>query len=124
MEKNITELSDQLKQLFGNLDILLDNQKHKAALDESIVQNQSMIIKNLEVIVKNQINIIENQKYIVENQITLGVILETQIKTLHAVKLLSDQSASIEEIKKEIQQIRSEKAKDFSTNRLNNPTLI
>lgn len=121
---SLEQVQNQLQALLQNLQILLENQKLEGTLDEVIVRNQSIIVKNLEVIVKNQINIIENQKYIVENQITLGVILETQVRTLQLVHRLNQHDTSIEKLWEEVEQIRAEKTESFSTQKLNNPTLI
>jgi hypothetical protein len=122
--ESMDDLQNQMELLLGNLKILLDNQQHKGALDEVIVQNQSIIVKNLEVIVKNQINIIENQKYIVENQITLGVILDTQVRTLALTHQVLQKEKTIAEVWEEVEQVRAKKTESFSTRKINNPTLI
>jgi hypothetical protein len=123
-QPDLDQLLSNMDELLQNLAVLLRNQQHGGEINELVIQNQRMIIKNLEVIVKNQINIIENQKYIVENQIMLGVILETQLQTLHAVSQSRGETITMDELKQRIHAIREEKTKEFSTKKLNDPTLI
>ena len=83
-------------QLFENLNIVVENLRHKSDQQNLIVKNQNLIIRNQEIIVDNQINIISNQRHIVDNQSSLVVISKLLGHILNKLKNIDGEKESIE----------------------------
>lgn len=82
-------------QLFENLNIVVENLKHKSDQQSLIVKNQNLIIRNQEIIVDNQINIINNQKQIVGNQDQLHKISKILGLVLNLLRKLDGNKESL-----------------------------
>ncbi len=84
-------------QLFENLNIVVENLRHKSDQQNLIVKNQNLIIRNQEIIVDNQINIIHNQHQIVDNQTNLVLISKALGLILNLLKKMDGNPEDIQQ---------------------------
>ncbi len=87
-------------QLFENLNIVVENLKHKSDQQNLLVKNQNLIIRNQEIIVDNQINIIKNQHQIADNQANLLFIANALGLILNLLKKIDGQAEELQETQK------------------------
>ncbi len=87
-------------QLFENLNIVVENLKHKSDQQNLLVKNQNLIIRNQEIIVDNQINIIKNLHQIADNQANLLFIANALGLILNLLKKIDGQAEELQETQK------------------------
>jgi hypothetical protein len=97
---------------------ILENQKLILNNQETITKNQASILKNQEIIVSNQASIIDNQKQIADNQVALSVIHQTQAHMFNLIKKIAGKKESLKDTEKFLEKLTGKTKKSLKSKKL------